>query len=110
MDFAFATADEVAAELAQRLKSARLAQGLQQTALANRAGVSAGTIKTLEKTGQSTLLSVIRVAQALGMVDDLAGVFERKVQSIADMEQATQPPRQRAPRTPRTDSASASKK
>lgn len=110
MDFAFATADEVAAELAQRLKSARLAQGLQQTALASRAGVSVGTIKALEKTGQSTLLSVIRVAQALGMVDDLGSVFDRKVHSIADMEQAAQPPRQRAPRIHRTASARASKK
>lgn len=105
MDFAFATAEEIAAELAQRLKAARLAQGLQQAELAVRAGVSAGTVKTLEKTGQSTLLSLIRIARPLGVVDDLNGLFERKVRSIADMEQAAQSVRQRAPRKTLTGQA-----
>lgn len=101
MDFGFATADEITAELARRLKRARLAQSLQQADVAERAGVSVGTIKTLERTGQSTLTSLIRVAQALGLVDSLQHLFEFEVHSIADMESATLPIRQRAPRKPR---------
>lgn len=101
MDIGFATAEEIATELGRRLKGARLAQALQQADLAQRAGVSVGTVKTLEKTGQSTLVSLIRVAQALGLVDDLQPVFALKIHSIAEMEQAERSRRQRAPRGPR---------
>lgn len=101
LDFNFATADEIAQELARRLKTARLAQGLQQPELALRAGVSAGTVKSLENKGQSTLTSMIRVVQALGMTQDLQQAFVLQVRSIADMEQAQQPARKRAPRRPR---------
>lgn len=101
MDFRLSTADEVSAELGRRMKAARLAQALQQTELALRAGVSPGTVKTLENTGQSTLASLIRVAQALGLVDDLQPLFVREVRSIADMEARAMLQRRRAPRKPR---------
>lgn len=102
MDFAFSIPDEIAQELGRRLRACRLAQAIQQRDLAQRAGVSVGTIKALEKTGQSTLLTVVRVAQALGRVDDLQSLFELQVRSIADMERVEQSRRQRAPRKPRT--------
>lgn len=98
LDFSFATADEISQELARRLKAARLAQGIQQPELALRAGVSAGTVKALENKGQSTLASLIRVVQALGLTQDLQQAFVLQVRSIADMEQAQQASRQRAPR------------
>jgi transcriptional regulator with XRE-family HTH domain len=100
LDFSFATADEIAQELASRLKAARLAQGLQQSELALRAGVSAGTVKALEKKGQSTVASLIRVVQALGLTQDLQRAFVLEVRSIAQMEQAQRAQRQRAPRKP----------
>ena len=89
------------AELGRRLKAARLAQALQQTDLALRAGVSLGAVKTLENTGQSTMASFIRVVLALGMVDELQPLFVHEVRSIADMEARASSPRQRAPRKPR---------
>lgn len=101
LDFSFATTDEIAQELARRLKAARLAQGLQQSELALRAGVSAGTVKALEKKGQSTVGSMIRVVQALGLTQDLQRAFVLEVRSIAQMEQAQRAQRQRAPRKPR---------
>ena len=101
LDFNFAAPDEIAQELAHRLKAARLAHGLQQPELALRAGVSTGTVKSLENKGQSTLASMIRVVQALGLAHDLQQAFVLQVRSIADMEQAQQPPRKRAPRRPR---------
>ena len=101
MNFNFATADEVTAELGRRLKAARLAQALQQTDLALRAGVSLGAVKTLENTGQSTMASFVRVVLALGMVDELQPLFVREVRSIADMEARAPSQRQRAPRKPR---------
>lgn len=101
LDFSFATVDEIAQELAGRLKAARLAQGLQQSELALRAGVSAGTVKTLEKSGQSTVTSLIRVVQALGLTQDLQQAFVLEVRSIAQMEKAQRAQRQRAPRKPK---------
>jgi transcriptional regulator with XRE-family HTH domain len=101
LDVSFASADEIARELASRLKAARLAQGLQQSELALRAGVSAGTVKALEKKGQSTVASLIRVVQALGLTRDLQRAFVLEVRSIAQMEQAQRAQRQRAPRKPR---------
>jgi transcriptional regulator with XRE-family HTH domain len=113
LDFSFATADEIAQELAGRLRAARLAQGLQQSELALRAGVSAGTVKALEKSGQSTVTSLIRVVQALGLTQDLQQAFVLEVRSIAQMEQAQRAQRQRAPRRPKpkdTDVAPANTK
>lgn len=101
MDFGFSSVDEIAAQLGGRLRAVRLSQALQQSELAARAGVSVGTVKSLEKTGQSTLVSLIRVVQALGLVGELQPLFVRQVQSIADMERAVPRPRQRAPRKPR---------
>lgn len=98
LDFSFASADEIAQELASRLKAARLVLGLQQSELALRAGVSAGTVKALEKKGQSTVASLIRVVQALGLTRDLQQAFVLEVRSIAQMEQAQRAQRQRAPR------------
>ncbi len=101
LDFSFSTPDEIAWELAHRLKAARLSQGLQQPELALRAGVSVGTVKALENTGQSTVASLIRVVQALGLTKDLQQAFVLQVRSIADMEQqAQQAQRRRAPRRP----------
>lgn len=78
--------------------AARLAQGLLQGDLAARAGVSRGTVVALENKGQSTLASLIRIVQALGLVDQLSGLFQLKVRSIAEMEQQAAAPRLRASR------------
>jgi len=101
LDFAFFTSDQITAELGLRLKAVRLSQSLSQADLAERAGVSVGTVKAIEKTGQSSLASLVRVVQALGLSDQLQALFVLKVQSIAEMEQAQRAKRQRAPRKAR---------
>ena len=101
LDFAFSTINEITAELGLRLKAVRLSQSLTQADLADRAGVSVGTVKALEKTGQSSVASLARVVQALGLTDQLQSLFVLKVQSIAEMEQAQLATRQRAPRKAR---------
>lgn len=101
LDFAFSTSDEITAELGLRLKAVRLSQSLTQADLAERAGVSVGTVKSLERTGQSSVASLVRVVQALGLSDQLQSLFVLKVQSIAQMEQAQLAQRRRAPRKAR---------
>jgi transcriptional regulator with XRE-family HTH domain len=98
MDLTFATREEVLKQLGGRLRARRLAQGLTQATLADMAGISVGTVKTLERCGISSFETVIRVVQALGLTDQLQGLFEVEQRSIAQMEQAAQSRRQRAPR------------
>lgn len=98
LDFSLASFDEIASELGARLKALRLAQGLQQTELATRAGVSRYVVQELESSGKCTLLSLLRIVQALGRESDLQGLFELKVNSIAQMELADSARRVRAPR------------
>lgn len=98
LDFSLASFDELAHELGSRLKALRLAQGLQQTELAKRAGVSRYVVQELESSGKITLTSLLRIVQALGREADLQNLFELKVASIAQMEQAEGSKRERAPR------------
>ena len=59
-------APEVAADLAKRLKSRRLASNLTQAGLAARSGVPLGTLKKFERTGAISLVSFVRLVVALG--------------------------------------------
>ena len=105
--FNLAAPHEVCQHLGQRLRAQRLAALLTQAELAARAGVSTGTVRTLEATGLISADSLVRLALALGLADALQNLFELPVQSIAQMERAEQAerahrtPRQRAPRRPR---------
>jgi transcriptional regulator with XRE-family HTH domain len=96
--FKLATPEEICKELAARLRSQRLSQLMSQQELASKAGVSAGTVQSLERTGQTTLESFVRVIGALELTDDLEELFKLRVTSIAEMEQAERAQRQRAPR------------
>lgn len=104
MDLSFADRSEILQELGQRLRLQRLAQALTQQELAGMAGVAPGTIKKLENNGTSSLETVVRVVQALGLTDELQALFVLPSQSIAQMEQAEQArqiQRVRAPRRKR---------
>ncbi|WP_076997145.1 helix-turn-helix domain-containing protein [Variovorax sp. KK3] len=99
MAFNLATTSEILASLSQRIRAHRLAQGLPQHELAQMAGLSLGALRTLESSGRSSLETLVRAAQALGLVNELEDLFVLKRQSIAQMEHATAVRlRQRAPR------------
>lgn len=70
------------------MRAQRLAQGLPQRELAQMAGLSLGALRKLESSGQSSLETLVRVVQALGLADELQDLFVLKRQSIAQMEQA----------------------
>lgn len=98
MLFKISTPGEICTELAARLRAQRLSQLLSQQELAGKAGVSPGTVQSLERTGQTTLESFVRVVGALDLTSELEALFTLRVTSIADMEQAEGVPRRRAPR------------
>ncbi len=97
-DFMMATTPEICVELGRRLRARRLMQGWSQVELAQRAGLSGGTIKNLESKGQASLMSFIQIVAALGLADDLGELFRLKIVSVAAMEKAERANRKRAPR------------
>lgn len=88
VDLEFLTATEVCQALGERLRAQRVSQNLQQSELALKAGVSKLTIINLEKKGTVNLLSFMQVVRALGLLDELAEIFQLQVKSIAMMEAA----------------------
>ncbi len=87
MLFDLTTLDEIAQEFGSRLRVNRLAQNLQQSELAARAGVSERALRNFERSGRGSLDLFLRVAFALGLVESMSSLFELKPKSIKAMEQ-----------------------
>ena len=97
IDIVLLSASELCVALATRLRARRLTLGITQIDLARRAGINVGTVHNIESKGGATSLeSIVRVAVALGLVDQFQSLFEVPVKSIADMERRQAIPRQRA--------------
>lgn len=62
-------------QLAEKAMKARLAANLTQVGLASRAGVSLGSLKRFEHTGEISLSSLAKLAFALRMEQDFENVF-----------------------------------
>lgn len=88
MTLSLAPSSEILQVLGQRLRAQRLAQGLPQRELAQMAGLSLGALRKLESSGQSSLETLVRAVQALGLVNELEALFVLERQSIAQMEKA----------------------
>lgn len=99
MSFILSVPAEIQSELGQRLRLHRLAQSLSQGELASMAGLSLGAVRKLERDGQSSLETFVRVVQTLGLTQELDTLFVFQPVSIAMLERAEQASkRQRAPR------------
>ena len=78
--------EDIATELAARLKSRRLAQKLTLEGLARRSGVPLGTLKKFERSGKIALVSFIRLVVALK--DEVALenlLLERKFETLEEV-------------------------
>jgi len=98
LDFSLASEREIRTELGARLRAQRLAKSLSQVDLAQRAGIGLATVQRLEARGDSTLENFVRAVMGLGLADELQALFELKIRTIAQMEQAEKFRRVRAPR------------
>lgn len=79
-----------------QVRSLRISRALDQAQLAERAGVSLGSVKSLEQGKGSTLKTVIRVARALDREDWLTGFAPRTPISPIDvLRSARREPRRR---------------
>ena len=69
------TAEELDQKLAQRVRNIRKRRSISQEKLAKMSGVSFGSVKRFETTGQISLLSLTKIAMALDMADELRNLF-----------------------------------
>ena len=72
------TAEELDQKLAQRVRNIRKRRSISQEKLSSMSGVSYGSIKRFEATGQISLISLIsltKIAMALDIADELRSIF-----------------------------------
>lgn len=76
--------------IGQRMRQQRLAMGLTQHELAERAGISLSTLKLMEQQGKGSLQRLAKVAVVLGLDGDLRQLFrgQRNYQSMEAVELA----------------------
>ena len=82
------TPSEVADLLAERARTLRLSKAWTRSTLAERAGVSSSSLKRFERTGKASLELVLRVAHALGRLEDFGELLlPPPARSIAELEE-----------------------
>ncbi|MBR1815540.1 MAG: helix-turn-helix transcriptional regulator [Lachnospiraceae bacterium] len=69
------TPEEINRGIANKIKNIRKRRKLSQLALSELSGVSYGSIKRFEATGDISLKSLTRIAIALNIADDLKNIF-----------------------------------
>lgn len=80
------TPSDVCRSVAGRVKSRRLELNLTQNGLAARAGVNIETYRKFERTGEISLHNLGKLAIALDVTTDFAGLFAQKqYQSLSDL-------------------------
>ena len=70
------TPQDILQEMAERLKIRRLSMNLTQEGLAARSGVSWGSIKRFERTGQISLESLLKLALVLECLIDFESIAQ----------------------------------
>jgi len=70
------TPHEILLQIAARLKKRRLFKNLSQRGLALKAGISLGTLKRFERTGEIALSKMLVVALVLDCLDECDRLFE----------------------------------
>ena len=74
-EYIWETAEELDQKLAQRVRNIRKRRSISQERLASMSGVSYGSIKRFETSGQISLISLTKIAMALNIADDIRNLF-----------------------------------
>ena len=67
---------QVQLELANRFRETRRNKKISQSQLANKSGVSLGSIKRFEQTGQISLESLLKLAHLFDRLSDFDAIFK----------------------------------
>ena len=73
--FIWETPEELDQKLAQRVRKIRKRRSITQEKLASISGVSYGSIKRFETTGQISLLSLTKIGIGVYLADELRNIF-----------------------------------
>lgn len=68
-----------AKDVAKREKALRKEIGLTQKMLAFRSGVSLSSLRRFEQTGEISFVSLIRISDVLGRIDEYVGLFDEAI-------------------------------
>ncbi len=77
MEYVWETAEEINRDLAKRLRNIRRRRAISQEKLSRMSGVSLGSLKRFEASGQVSLLSLTKLAMALGLADEVRELFSQ---------------------------------
>ena len=73
---------DLALHIAKKVQKMRLSQDLSQKTLAQRSGVSYGSLKKFELTGKISLESLLKLALVLGAMGDFEALFSPATDKI----------------------------
>ncbi len=83
------TPQEVESQIAVKLKKLRLKNNFTRETLSKNSGVSFSSVKRFETTGKISFTNLLKIASALGSLNDFSSIFEdNNVVSIADLEKS----------------------
>lgn len=74
-EYVWETPEEINLALARRMRNIRRRRAISQERLSQISGVSFGSVKRFETTGQISLLSLTKLSIALGCVDEVRNLF-----------------------------------
>ena len=77
---------EVMLEISSREKKLRKKQKLTQAELAKKAGVSLGSLKRFEQTGEISLSALLKIARFLDVLNDFNLIFTSNDETTKDLE------------------------
>jgi transcriptional regulator with XRE-family HTH domain len=78
---------EVMLEISAKAKTLRLQKGFKRSTLADKSGVPSSSIKRFETTGNISLTSLLKLANALGCLSDFSQLFPPiKTRTLSEIE------------------------
>lgn len=81
------TVDSIMETLKENFKNKRLSFDLTQEGLANKSGVSLGSLKRFEKSGQISLESLLKLAVVLECLEDFLHIAQEKKQTVNSIDE-----------------------
>ena len=80
------TPNSIMQNLKDKFKQKRLSLNLTQEGLANKSGVSLGSIKRFESSGEISFESLLKVALVLNCLDDFKNIANKKDKEYSSMD------------------------
>ena len=80
------TPKSIMQNLKDRFKQKRLSLNLTQEGLANKSGVSLGSVKRFESSGEISLESLLKIALVLNCLDDFKNIANKKDEQYETMD------------------------